>query len=79
MPRGCLCPPPSHTLLPPPQHFGTDADSVGQLVAARAAATDAAAVVLTKHDAGALKRFFLGSTAKYLTKHCEKPVVVLQG
>lgn len=77
--RAAVSVPRSHTPSSHPQHFGTDADSVGQLVAARAAATDAAAVVLTKHDAGALKRFFLGSTAKYLTKHCDKPVVVLQG
>lgn len=58
-------------------HYGTDADSVGAVVAARAKALDASGVILAKHNHGALKEMFLGSTAKYLTKHCEKPVVVL--
>ena len=58
-------------------HFGTDADSVGQVVAARAKALGAAGVVVAKHNKGTVKEFVLGSTAKFLTKNCEVPVVVL--
>ena len=58
-------------------HFGTDAQSVGEVVAARAKTLDAAGVVLAKHNRGKLAEMFLGSTAKYLAKHCEKPVVIL--
>ena len=58
-------------------HFSTDADSVGEVVAARAERLNASAVVMAKHNKGAVKEFLLGSTAKHLTKHCTRPVVVL--
>ena len=60
-------------------HFSTDKDSVGEVVAARAERLGASAVVLAKHDQNSLKEFLLGSCAKYLTKHCTRPVVVLHG
>ena len=60
-------------------HFSTDADSVGEVVAARAERLGATAVVLAKSNKGAVKSFLLGSTAKHLTKHCPVPVVVLNG
>lgn len=58
-------------------HFGTDAESVGSVVAARAKALDASGVVIAKHNKGKIAQFLLGSTAKFLTTHCEVPVVVL--
>ena len=60
-------------------HFSTDADSVGEVVAARAERLGASAVVLAKHNKGTIKELLLGSTAKHLTKHCTSPVVVLHG
>ena len=60
-------------------HFSTDADSVGEVVAARAERLNASAVVLAKHSKGAIKELLLGSTAKHLTKNCSRPVVVLHG
>ena len=60
-------------------HFSTDADSVGEVVAARAERLGATAVLLAKSNKGAIKSFFLGSTAKHLTTHCTVPVIVLQG
>ena len=60
-------------------HFSTDADSVGEVVAARAERLGASAVVVAKHSKGAIKEMLLGSTAKHLTKHCKVPVVIVHG
>jgi len=58
-------------------HFLTDADSIGEAICKRAVALDAAAVCMAKHQRGKISEFFLGSTTKYCTTHCTKPLVVL--
>eukprot|EP00884_Botryococcus_braunii_P019697 jgi/Botrbrau1/6410/Bobra.49_1s0027.1 len=60
-------------------HFATDADSIGEVVANRAEHINSPAVVVARHNRGAVSEFFLGSTTKYLTHHCKQPVVVIQG
>ena len=44
-------------------HFLTDNDSIGEAVCKRAEALSAAAVVMAKHQRGAIAEFFLGSGA----------------
>lgn len=58
-------------------HFLTDADSIGEAICKRAAALNAAAVCMAKHQRGAISEFFLGSTTKYCTAHCATPLIVL--
>jgi nucleotide-binding universal stress UspA family protein len=58
-------------------HYMTDADSIGDAVCKRAEALNAAMVVLTKHQRGALSEFFLGSTAIFVAKRCTMPVVLI--
>ncbi|KAI7840666.1 hypothetical protein COHA_005588 [Chlorella ohadii] len=58
-------------------HFLTDNDSIGEAVCKRAEALNAAAVVMAKHQRGAIAEFFLGSVTKYCTHHCKQPLVVL--
>lgn len=45
-------------------HFLTDNDSIGEAVVKRADALKAAAVVMAKHQRGAISEFFLGSVTK---------------
>lgn len=45
-------------------HFLTDNDSIGEAVCKRAEALNAAAVVMAKHQRGAIAEFFLGSGAQ---------------
>jgi nucleotide-binding universal stress UspA family protein len=42
-------------------HFLTDNDSIGEAICKRAEALNAAAVVMAKHQRGAIAEFFLGS------------------
>lgn len=58
-------------------HFLTDNDSIGEAVCKRAEALSAAAVVMAKHQRGAIAEFFLGSVTKYCTTHCKQPLIVL--
>ncbi|KFM29237.1 hypothetical protein F751_1613 [Auxenochlorella protothecoides] len=58
-------------------HFLTDNDSIGEAIVTRAAALKAAAVVLAKHQRGAIAEFFMGSVTKYVTHHIKQPVIVL--
>lgn len=58
-------------------HFLTDNDSIGEAICKRAEALQAAAVVMAKHQRGAIAEFFLGSVTKYCTHHCKQPLVVL--
>lgn len=44
-------------------HFLTDNDSIGEAICKRAEALNAAAVVMAKHQRGAIAEFFLGSGA----------------
>ncbi|KAI8476104.1 MAG: hypothetical protein J3K34DRAFT_402100 [Monoraphidium minutum] len=57
----------------------TSTDSIGQLICLRAENLNAAAVIMAKHNKGALKEFFLGSCSAYVIHHCKQPVVVLHG
>ena len=43
----------------------TDSDSVGSAICERASKLGAALVVLSKHNKGALKEFFVGSVTNY--------------
>lgn len=54
----------SHTLQVEIVHFLTDNDSIGEAIVTRAAALKAAAVVLAKHQRGAIAEFFMGSVTK---------------
>ncbi len=45
-------------------HFLTDNDSIGEAICKRAEALNAAAVVMAKHQRGAIAEFFLGSGAQ---------------
>lgn len=58
-------------------HFLTDASSIGEAVCKRAAALNAAAVCMAKHQRGSISEFFLGSTTKYCTAHITSPLIVL--
>ncbi|KAI3428123.1 hypothetical protein D9Q98_006506 [Chlorella vulgaris] len=58
-------------------HFLTDNDSIGEAICKRAEALNAAAVVMAKHQRGAIAEFFLGSVTKYATHHCKQPLIVL--
>ena len=50
---------------------------MGAIICKRAEQLDAGMVVMAKHDKGALKEFFLGSSTKHCTHHCRAPVLVL--
>lgn len=62
-------------------HFLTDNDSIGEAVCKRAEALSAAAVVMAKHQRGAIAEFFLGSGAAWLAGqvaaliHCAQALV----
>jgi nucleotide-binding universal stress UspA family protein len=58
-------------------HFLTDNDSIGEAICKRAEALNASAVVMAKHQRGAIAEFFLGSVTKYCTHHCKQPLIVL--
>lgn len=58
-------------------HFLTDADSIGEAICKRAEALNAGAVLLAKHQRGAISEFFLGSTSKFCIGHCKKPLVII--
>ncbi|KAL4443592.1 hypothetical protein ABPG75_011329 [Micractinium tetrahymenae] len=58
-------------------HFLTDNDSIGEAICKRAEALNAAAVVMAKHQRGAIAEFFLGSVTKYCTHHIKQPLIVL--
>ncbi|GAB4818574.1 hypothetical protein N2152v2_005620 [Parachlorella kessleri] len=45
-------------------HFLCDSDSIGEAICKRADALDATAVVMSKHQRGAISEFFLGSSTK---------------
>eukprot|EP00798_Chlamydomonas_sp_ICE-L_P021503 gene21503-28484_t len=57
--------------------FGTDADSVGTVICERADQLNAGLVVMAKHNKGAIKEFFIGSSTNYCTHHCKSPILVL--
>ncbi|CAK0783728.1 hypothetical protein CVIRNUC_006927 [Coccomyxa viridis] len=57
--------------------FRTDAKSVGDVIVERAADLNAAAVVMKKHDIGAIRAFFVGSATEHVAHLCKQPVVVL--
>lgn len=57
--------------------FATDNDSIGAILCKRAEQLQAVAVVMAKHNKGAIKEFFIGSVTNYLTHHCKSPVVVM--
>lgn len=46
-------------------HFLTDNDSIGEAICKRGEALGAAAVIMAKHQRGAIAEFFLGSVTKY--------------
>ena len=50
---------------------------VGSIVCKRAEQLGAAMVVMAKHNKGAIKEFFLGSSTKFCTHNCRTPVLVL--
>ena len=58
--------------------FSTDNDSIGAIVCKRAEQLQAAAVVMAKHNKGAIKEFFVGSVCNYCTHHAKVPVLVMQ-
>lgn len=58
-------------------HFLTDNDSIGEAICKRGEALGAAAVIMAKHQRGAIAEFFLGSVTKYCTHHCKQPLIVL--
>lgn len=58
-------------------HFNTDKDSIGKLICFRAEESATPAVIMSKHNQGAIKEFFMGSVTKYCTQHCKQPVVIL--
>lgn len=55
----------------------TSSDSVGQLICARADLLKVAAVIMAKHNKGAVKEFFVGSSCSYVIHRCKQPVIVL--
>lgn len=57
--------------------FATDNDSIGSVVCKRADQLNAAAIIIAKHNRGAIQEFFVGSVTSYLTHHSHTPVVVL--
>lgn len=58
-------------------HYLVDNDSIGDAICKRADALGAAAVIMAKHQRGAVSQFFLGSVSRYTTTHCKQPVIVL--
>lgn len=58
--------------------FSTDNDSIGAIVCKRAEQLQAAAVVMAKHNKGAIKEFLVGSVCNYCTHHAKVPVLVMQ-
>jgi structural maintenance of chromosome 2 len=58
-------------------HFQTDAESVGEVLCARAKDLNAVALVMASHNKGAVQRFFMGSASAYCAKHCPQPLVIL--
>ncbi|KAG2438368.1 hypothetical protein HYH02_010823 [Chlamydomonas schloesseri] len=57
--------------------FATDNESIGAVICKRAEQLQAAAVVMAKHNKGAIKEFFVGSVCNYCTHHCKSPVLVM--
>ncbi|GFH14123.1 methyltransferase, partial [Haematococcus lacustris] len=57
--------------------FATDNDSIGSVVCKRAEQLNASAIVLAKHNKGAVKEFFVGSVTNYVTHHCRLPVIIM--
>jgi hypothetical protein len=58
-------------------HFLTDNDSIGEAICKRAEALNASAVVMAKHQRGAIAEFFLGSGG-WLPGHRAAPDAGLQ-
>lgn len=56
--------------------FQAGKKAAGEVLCEQAIALGAEAVIVASHDQGAVKRFFLGSTSEYLSKHCPVPVVI---
>lgn len=57
-------------------HFNKGANAVGEMICERAKDLPAAAVVMARHEKGALQRVFLGSTTTYCTNHCPASLVI---
>lgn len=50
--------------------FACDNDSIGSIICKRADQLNAAAVMLAKHDKGAIAEFFVGSVTTYCEWSC---------
>jgi hypothetical protein len=57
--------------------FATDNDSIGAVICRRAEQLNAAAVVMAKHNKGAIREFFVGSVTVYCTHHCKAPLLIM--
>lgn len=57
--------------------FQTDAESVAEVLCARAKDLNTVALVMASHNKGTLQRFFLGSASAYCAKNCTQPLVIL--
>lgn len=55
-----------------------DADSVGNVVCAKAGSLGAAALVMASHSKSKLSELFLGSVSNYCTHHCPVPVLIVK-
>jgi nucleotide-binding universal stress UspA family protein len=55
-----------------------DADSVGNVVCAKAGSLGAAALVMASHSKSKLAELFLGSVTNYCTHHAPVPVLVVK-
>lgn len=51
--------------------------STGSIVCKRAEQLNAAAVVMAKHNKGAMAEFFIGSVSNYCTHHSKAPVLIM--
>lgn len=56
---------------------GGDAESIGEVICARAVEVGARIVILCAHDKGKAVRFFVGSVTDYCVRHSSVPVVVV--
>ena len=49
----------------------------GSVLCNRAEALDVVALVMARHNKGALTELFVGSATKYVSHHCKQPLVII--